>query len=466
MDVYGIPIPNRALSNFELSDYVQQLNIPNFRTICMRDELPKRPWPVECGIVNFNTSMEPGTHWVAYYKNKKERIYFDSFGQVMLAELKDYLKTDKEKQNDEPVIQRNTDIVQNFDTQICGHLCLFVLKSLCTGKTFRDILDFLTEKTGSGIQWTNNMANELHKPIRKKFLKRFVFVREVDDTWGSDLIELPKLSKKNSGFRYVLMLIDVFSKYGWAVPLKTKSGKEVASALQSIFRKKHCKRIWVDRGREYYNKDVAAVLRKYNIQIYSTNNDEKCSVVERFNRTIKNQLYRYFSANGTQKYTDILQPLIDKYNSTKHHSIGMTPIEARKQSNYQQVFKNLYFKKVQARIKVKPKYKVGDKVRISIKKPLFEKGFTINWSDKVYTITQILNTLPPTYRIKDDREEINGSFYEQELQKTSEETFRIEKILRWKKSGGKEIARVKWVGYDSSYNSWIPKSAITKYGDN
>ena len=100
----------------------------------------------------------------------------------------------------------------------------------------------------------------------------------------------------------------------------------------------------------------------------------------------------------------------------------MSPLDARKPSNHQQVFKNLYFKKVQAR-RIKPKYVVGDKVRITVKKNQFEKGFTINWSDKIYTISRVLKTLPPTYEIRDDKEEIEGSFYQQELQKTSENTF-------------------------------------------
>ena len=460
MDVYGLTIPDKPLSNFELLDYAKLLNIPNFRGVFMRDELPNKPWLNESGIVNLNTSLEPGSHWVAYYKNGKNRIAFDSFGQVILRELSDYLK---QEEKNEPVIQRNTDIVQKFNTQVCGHLCLYVLKSLSLGKTFREILDSLTS-TGAGIQWTNNMANELHKPVRKKFLKRFVFVRHVDDIWGADLIELPSLSKKNSGFRYILMVIDVFSKYGWGVPLKTKTGIEVASALRTIFKKDKPAKLWVDKGREFYNKEVSALLKKNNIEIYSTNNDEKCSVVERWNRTIKTQLWRYFSANGTQKYTNIIQPLMDKYNSTKHRSIGMTPTDARKPSNYQQVFKNLYLKKVKAR-KKEPKFKFGDKVRISIKKDIFEKGFTINWSDKIYTITEVLNTLPPTYKIKDDRVEIKGTFYEQELQKTRENTFRIEKVLRWKKQDGIRIARVKWKGYDSSYNSWVPETSITNYGD-
>ena len=208
IDLYGLRIPDKPLSNFELLDYAKQLNIPNFRGVYMKNELPKKPWQNECGIVNFNSSLEPGSHWVAYYKKGAERIAFDSFGQVILAELRDYLKKEKNA-----VIQRNTDIVQKFNTQICGHLCLYVLKSLSLGKSFREILDYLTEKIGSGIQWTNNLANELYKPVRKKFLKRFVFVRHVDDIWGSDLVELPTLSKKNAGFRYLLMIINIFSKY-------------------------------------------------------------------------------------------------------------------------------------------------------------------------------------------------------------------------------------------------------------
>ena len=95
------------------------------------------------------------------------------------------------------------------------------------------------------------------------------------------------------------MIIDVFSKYGWAVPLKNKSGPEVTQALRQILRKNKCKKLWVDSGREFYNKNVYKLLKENGIEMYSTNNDEKCSVVERWNRTIKTQLWRYFSTNGT-----------------------------------------------------------------------------------------------------------------------------------------------------------------------
>ena len=332
-----------------------------------------------------------------------------------------------------------------------------MLKALFCGWAFQEILNHLT-RSGAGIKWTNKIADELHKPVRKKFLKRFVFVRNVDDVWGSDLIDLRKLSKENSGYRYILTVLDVFSKFGYATPLKTKTGKEVTSVLKLLFEKNKPNKLWVDRGREYYNKDVLDLLKDNNIEIYSTHNDEKCSVIERWNRTLKTWLWKYFSANGTYKYLDILQALVDKYNTTKHRSICMTPTDAKKPSNYQEVFKNLYFKKFES-ININPKYKVGDNVRISVGKKKFQKGYTINWSDKIYTISEIKETQPPTYVIQSDRgEEIKGTFYEQELQKSKVDSFRIEKILRWKTFNGKRFARVKWLGYDSSYNSWVPES--------
>ena len=141
MNVFGINIPDKSLTNFDLLEYVEELKIPHFRGVFMRDTIPKVPNKEECGIVNFNTSQQPGSHWVCYYKHYKYRIYFDSYGQVMLGELRNYLKSKYE--GNKEVIQQNTDIVQPFNSMICGHLCLFVLKALNKGWSFREILDTL-----------------------------------------------------------------------------------------------------------------------------------------------------------------------------------------------------------------------------------------------------------------------------------------------------------------------------------
>ena len=457
MNVFGIAIPDKPLTNFEIINYVKEIGISHFRGVYMRDSLPNSPYLNECGIVNFNTSAESGSHWVAYHKTGCQRIYFDSYGQVTLYEIQKYLKNENEA--NEQVIQRNTDIVQAPGTNICGHLCLYILKSLSNGQSFRDALNSLF-KHGEGIKWTNTLANELHKPLRNKFPKRFVFVRNVDDIWGADLIDMRALSKENDDFKYVLMILDVFSKYGWAVPLKYKTGEDVKTALESIFSKQTPRKIWSDSGNEFYNAKVKRLLKKHNIEIYSTENEEKCSVIERWNRTIKTHLWKYFTANGTHRYIDILQPLIDKYNSTKHRSIGMTPSDARKPSNYQQVFKNLYYKKVKENLGA-PKFKVGDKVRLAVKKDKFEKAYIINWSDRVYTIKEVKNTIPRTYTVQDERKKQHkGTFYEQELQANKEERFRVEKIIKYKVLNGKRFGLVKWIGYDDSFNSWEPVDEI------
>ena len=145
MEIYGINIPDKPLNNFEIIEYVQQLHIPNFRGVFMRDTLPSIPHKDECGIVNFNTSEESGSHWVCYYKKRTNRIYFDSYGQITPIEIQNYLKRGKEKGIG--VIQRNTDIVQPINTHICGHLCLFTLKALSSDWTFQQVLNQLNGYT-------------------------------------------------------------------------------------------------------------------------------------------------------------------------------------------------------------------------------------------------------------------------------------------------------------------------------
>ena len=441
MDVFGVYVPYKALTNIELYDFANKLQIP-LRGVFMRDSLPNSPYENENGIVNFNKSSESGTHWVCYYKKGDCKIYFDSYGGVVLQEVRNYLKSP---------IYRNTDIVQG-NTPFCGHLCLYVLKSLNNGNTFRDTLNSL-ETVGTGITWTTPLAEELHRPIRKHFTKRYVFVRNVDDIFGADLIDMQALSKQNKGYKYILMVEDIFSKYGWAVPLKTKTGIAVRDALKQIFKQHVPKKLWTDAGWEFYNTEVKTLLKKHDITLYSTENEEKCSVVERWNRTIKTKLWKYFTANHTHKYIDVLDALIEKYNNTFNRAIGMTPTEARKPSNHGAVFRHLYFKKMAKLGEKKPKFQIGDKVRLGVKKDLFEKSYIINWSDKIYTIKRVFATRPITYKVEDDKGvEHKGKFYEQDLQKTKVDEFRIQKVLKKKKNS----ALVRWVDYDSSYDSWIP----------
>ena len=128
-------------------------------------------------------------------------------------------------------------------------------------------------------------------------------------------------SKFNRGVKYLLAVIDVFSKYGWLIPLKDKTGKSVASALKTIFEKRKPEKMWVDKGKEFYNKDV-----KDLIELYSTENEEKSSIVERWIRTMKEKMWKYFSAKSTNVYMNVLSDLVKEYNNPRHSSIKMTPV--------------------------------------------------------------------------------------------------------------------------------------------
>ena len=172
------------------------------------------------------------------------------------------------------------------------------------------------------------------------------------------------------------------------------------------------------------------LLEKNNIQMYSTENEEKSSVCERWNRTIKTKMWKQFTVQGNTQYLDVLPKILKQYNNTKHSSIKMTPIEASKKKNGGTVYCNLYGDMETS--KRKPKFEIGDKVRISkCKRKVFDKGYTPNWTEEVFTIDKIQYTNPITYKLKDlNNEEIQGSFYEPELLRAKQDMFRIDKVIR------------------------------------
>ena len=181
---------------------------------------------------------------------------------------------------------------------------------------------------GELIKKALSLAEELHKPIKRKFKKRRVLVNGIDKIWAADLVDMQAFSKLNRGVKYLLAVIDILSKYGWLIPLKDKTGKSIASALKTIFKERKPEKIWVDKGKEFYNKDV-----KDLVELYSTENEEKSSVVERWIRTMKEKMWKYFTDKNTNIYIDILPDLVKDYNNTRHSSIKMTPVKASKKEN-------------------------------------------------------------------------------------------------------------------------------------
>ena len=270
-----------------------------------------------------------------------------------------------------------------------------------------------------------------------------------------DLVEMQEWSKENQNYRYMLNVVDCFSKYAWSVPLLDKKAETVLNALEKIIETSHRKpkRLWVDEGKEFYNRKMDEFIRENNIVRYSTHGESKSVIVERFNRTLKANMWKRFTALNTRNWIDLLEKLMNDYNNKKHSTIKMKPIDASLIKNQSTVFGNTY----RAMLHIKPKFDLGDSVRISRLKGLFEKGYLPNWSEELFTISEIKHTDPTTYIIKDSAGDIiEGSFYEQELQKSTQEIFRIEKIIQKKKIKGVEHVLVKWLGHSNKFNEWLP----------
>ena len=281
------------------------------------------------------------------------------------------------------------------------------------------------ERIGSGTERINKvkpsfsiLADELHKPVIKKFEKRKVYSQFKDNIWGVDLADMQSLSRKNKGIKYLLCAIDLYSKYAFVVPLKDKKGISIVNGFNKIIKQSGRKpnKIWVDQGSEFYNQNFKKWLSDNDIIMYSTYSEGKSVVAERFIRTLKNKLYKYMTATGV--YYDVLDDIVNEYNNTKHSTIKMKPIDVKDTTKSSAIARN---KKVyiDEHNEKSARYNVSDRVRISKFKNIFAKGYTPNRSKEIFIVDIINDTVPYTYNLKDlNGEEIIGSFYDKELQKT------------------------------------------------
>ena len=251
--------------------------------------------------------------------------------------------------------------------------------------------------------------NEIYsKPPKKNYITNKTDVYHIDDIWSLDILDLKDYGPENNrGYRYVLVTIDNFSKFGWTIPLKNKNAQTIKDSFENILTNSKRKPSLVesDRGKEFYNNIFRDFLNKNDIKLYSRNSSYGAVFAERFNRTIRDLLKKIVFENGDAKWIDILPTITKQYNNKVHSSTKLTPIQASLKKNEGCAYKNLLDK----RKKVKPKFQINDLVRTADLKKTFSKGDTTNWSYKLYKITEIINDTIPSYKIDNLPERYNES---------------------------------------------------------
>ena len=251
--------------------------------------------------------------------------------------------------------------------------------------------------------------NEIYsKPPKKNYITNKTDVYHIDDIWSLDILDLKDYGPENNrGYRYVLVTIDNFSKFGWTSPLKNKNAQTIKDSFEIILisSKRKPNLVESDRGKEFYNNIFQEFLNKNNIKLYSRNSSYGAVFAERFNRTIRDLLKKIVFEQGDAKWIDILPTITKQYNNRIHSSTKLTPTQASLKKNEGYVYKNLLDK----RKKVKPKFQINDLVRTADLKRTFSKGDTTNWSYKLCKITEIINDTIPSYKIDNLSERYNES---------------------------------------------------------
>ena len=251
--------------------------------------------------------------------------------------------------------------------------------------------------------------NEIYsKPPRKYYPTNKTDVYFIDDIWSLDILDLKEYGTNNNrGYRYILVTIDNFSKFGWTVPLKNKNAITIKDSFENILinSKRKPNLIETDRGKEFYNNTFQDVLNKNDIKLYSRNTSLGAVFAERFNRTIRDLLKKIVFERGDANWIDLLPTITKQYNNRIHSSTKLTPKDASLKKNEGYVYKNLLDK----RKKITPKFQINDLVRVADLKKTFSKGDTTNWSYKLYKITEIINDTIPAYKIDNLKERYNES---------------------------------------------------------
>ena len=328
--------------------------------------------------------------------------------------------------------------------------------------TLRDVREYLSQKR----------AYTIHRVTRKHFPRRRVLVSAPRVILACDLAEMGNLARENGGVRYLLVCIDVYSRYLQVVPLKDKRGDTCARALDEVLSNpegRGYRKVWTDLGKEFVNGHVAKVLERRRATLYHTESHEiKVSHAERVIRTLKGRIYRYLTENGTETYVPVLGEMVRAYNAHPHRGLGnLTPIEVHRHASPTQTrahFHRTHAKWYKDCIRKPQRHslRVGDTVRIALADRTFRRGYLYQNTEEIFTIASIDRTQPIVgYYLKDlDGEEVKGIFYREELVRAPvPSTFAIDIIKRRTRNRRREVL-VHYRGYNSRHDRWLPLSEV------
>ena len=315
----------------------------------------------------------------------------------------------------------------------------------------------------------------LHKNTYKRFPRRRVISPRPNFMVSCDLADMRSLNTYNKGVNYILVVIDIFSRFLQVSPLKRKDGVTVLNGLKSVLDTNTfdgIRKLNTDSGREFYNKHVHGYLRNKNIALYSTHSREiKASIAERVIRTLKGKIYRYMTHANTLKYLDVLHDIVNSYNNSPHRGLGggQTPAKVHKLNDDDEIksqFDLMYKRDIHTRRRSRSSLAVGQAVRIadSERNAVFRRGFTVQNTLEIFKVRKVdKKYYPPLYYLEDlQGESIDGIFYREELIVCTLPEFYSIDVVKTKTVNGRKKYFVKWRGYPDEFNSWIDESQITQ----
>ncbi|KAL3125832.1 hypothetical protein niasHT_005037 [Heterodera trifolii] len=355
----------------------------------------------------------------------------------------------------------------------------FLYKDLSSPVAFTSVEPLLKEarKSQPKINRTdvqNYLATQrtytLHRQAKRRYRRLPTLAPGLHTEWQADLAIFDRLAKQNRGYSYLLVCIDTLSRQVFVEPVKTKTSVNMIRAFDRIFkRSKYIPwKVLTDQGKEFTARAVQQFFRAKDVEHFCmlTSPQFHAGMAERANRSIKERLYRYFTERNTYKWIDVVQDFVRAINHSPNSSIGMCPADVNFQNA--EALRQKLHNAAENVVRSKPRYRVGDRVRIEKYKHVFQKGYLPRFTNELFKVAEVHSERSPVvYRLRDEHNEIiSGWFYANDLCKSLEDKqqkmYEIEKILKKKRQNGVDYALVKWKGYSARFNSWIPANSITE----